>query len=84
VKRLMVKKRVSSVTELPAVVLSFKWLRSVEGKVAQRLPCSVCGRPIGLGRFGLAHVLVDGEERFVRLCEVCGKIAEQEVSDENV
>ena len=68
--------------QVPVEVVRFRWVGSVKGPLAQKLPCTVCRKPIGRNRFGVAWLKQNGGKEYsARLCEQCGEKAEIEQSN---
>lgn len=73
---LTIKKRITSVKKVEVEVINFKWCGEVSGRL-QALKCSACKKSIGKYRCCLAWIKDGDIKRALRLCNACGKIAEE-------
>jgi len=73
----MLMKTVKTTKQVPVNVLSIKWNKPVSGKRLAELPCTACKKPLGHKRWVLAWTGNEKVKSAMRLCEKCGKKAEQ-------
>lgn len=73
---LKINKRI--VRRVPVEVKQLRWFGPLaDNSAAAGFRCSACGRKLGARTFAAAWIRDGDQERSMRLCEDCGKAAEQ-------
>lgn len=77
----MLTKTVKTTKQVPVKVIRFKW-GGIVSKKLRTLPCTACRGSVGDQKeFGMAWIVDEKGKRPMRLCNECGKKAEQDIRD---